>query len=87
MEKRVVIKNESGIHARPAGMLVKKSNEFKSNIEISFKERTVNVKSIMGIMSLGLSKGSEISIIANGEDEQNAVNELVNLVESGFNEL
>ncbi|SHH12993.1 HPr family phosphocarrier protein [Tepidibacter thalassicus] len=87
MEKKVIIKNESGIHARPAGVFVKKASEFKSQVEIVFNGKKVNAKSIMGLMSLGLSKGDEITIVANGEDAQNAVNELAALVESGFGEI
>ena len=77
MEKLVSIKNASGLHARPAGMFVKKAAEFKSTVEVIAKGKTVNAKSIMGIMSLGLAKG---------EDEEAAVNTLVELIESGFGE-
>ena len=76
MEKTVTIKNASGLHARPAGMFVKKASEFKA----------VNAKSIMGIMSLGLAQGDEVVICANGEDQESAVNALVELIESGFGE-
>ena len=54
MEKIVTIKNASGLHARPAGMFVKKASEFKSTVEVKAKNKVVNAKSIMGIMSLGL---------------------------------
>ncbi len=87
MEKKVVIKNESGLHARPAGLLVKKASEFKSDIEIEFNGKKINGKSIMGIMSLGLDKNSEIKIIANGDDAEGAVNALAELIESGFGEI
>ena len=86
MEKVVSIKNASGLHARPAGMFVKKAAEFKSTVEVIAKGKTVNAKSIMGIMSLGLAKGDELTISANGEDEERAVNTLVELIESGFGE-
>ncbi|QJA09334.1 HPr family phosphocarrier protein [Romboutsia sp. CE17] len=86
MEKVVSIKNASGLHARPAGMFVKKASEFKSTVEVIAKGKTVNAKSIMGIMSLGLAKGDELIISANGEDEERAVNTLVELIESGFGE-
>lgn len=86
MEKIVSIKNASGLHARPAGMFVKKAAEFKSTVEVIAKGKTVNAKSIMGIMSLGLAKGDELTISANGEDEERAVNTLVELIESGFGE-
>ena len=61
MEKIVVIKNETGLHARPAGMFVKKASEFTSTIEVKCKGKVVNAKSIMGIMSLGLGKGEEVT--------------------------
>lgn len=86
MERLVSIKNASGLHARPAGMFVKKAAEFKSTVEVIAKGKTVNAKSIMGIMSLGLAKGDELTISAKGEDEENAVNTLVELIESGFGE-
>ncbi|MGL5692532.1 MAG: HPr family phosphocarrier protein [Peptostreptococcaceae bacterium] len=86
MEKIVSIKNASGLHARPAGMFVKKAAEFKSSVEVIAKGKTVNAKSIMGIMSLGLAKGDELTIAANGEDEEVAINTLVELIDSGFGE-
>ncbi len=86
MEKIVTIKNASGLHARPAGMFVKKAAEFKSTVEVIAKGKTVNAKSIMGIMSLGLAQGDELTISANGEDQESAVNALVELVEGGFGE-
>lgn len=86
MEKTVTIKNASGLHARPAGMFVKKASEFKSTVEIKAKDKVVNAKSIMGIMSLGLGQGDTVTIMADGNDAENAINELVELVESGFGE-
>ena len=86
MEKNVCIKNASGLHARPAGMFVKKAAEFKSTVEVLAKGKTVNAKSIMGIMSLGLGKGDELKVVANGEDQESAVAALVELIESGFGE-
>ncbi|QXM07345.1 phosphocarrier protein HPr [Crassaminicella indica] len=86
MEKKVVIKNESGMHARPASMFVKTANAFKSDIEIELNGRKVNAKSIMGIMSLGIAKDSEITIIVNGEDEEQAIHALTELIENRFGE-
>ena len=86
MEKTVTIKNASGLHARPAGMFVKKASEFKSTVEIKAKDKVVNAKSIMGIMSLGLCQGDTVTIMAAGDDAENAINSLVELVESGFGE-
>ncbi|CAH2212684.1 phosphocarrier protein HPr [Tepidibacter aestuarii] len=86
MERKVTIKNESGIHARPAALLVKKASEFESKVEIDFNGKKVNAKSIMGIMSLGASKGSEITVITDGSDEDKAVNAVAELIEGGFGE-
>ncbi|HSQ87280.1 HPr family phosphocarrier protein [Romboutsia sp.] len=86
MEKIVSIRNASGLHARPAGMFVKKAAEFKSTVEVKAKGKTVNAKSIMGIMSLGLAQGDELTVVANGEDQEAAVAALVELVEGGFGE-
>ncbi|AYC94650.1 TPA: HPr family phosphocarrier protein [Clostridioides difficile] len=86
MEKVVSIKNASGLHARPAGMFVNKAAEFKSTVEVVAKDKTVNAKSIMGIMSLGLAQGEELKLVVNGEDEEVALAAMVELVESGFGE-
>ena len=86
MEKVVVIKNETGLHARPAGMFVKKASEFTSTVEVKCKGKVVNAKSIMGIMSLGLAQGEELKLVVNGEDEEVALAAMVELVESGFGE-
>ena len=84
MEKTVTILNEEGLHARPAGVFVKKASEFKSAVEIRVNGATKNAKSIMGLMSLGLAKGAEITIVARGEDEAQAVDALAQLVASKF---
>ncbi|EQH64508.1 phosphocarrier HPr domain protein, partial [Clostridioides difficile DA00256] len=86
MEKVVSIKNASGLHARPAGMFVKKAAEFKSTVEVVAKDKTVNAKSIMGIMSLGLAQGEELKLVVNGEDEEVALAAMVELVESAMTE-
>lgn len=86
MEKLVVIKNATGLHARPAGMFVKKASEFTSTVEVKCKGKSVNAKSIMGIMSLGLGQGEEFTICATGADEEAAINALVELVDSSFGE-
>lgn len=86
MEKIVKILNESGLHARPASLLVKEASKFKSDIKIEFNEAILNAKSIMNIMSLGLKKDDEIKLIVNGIDEEEALNSLIKLFESKFNE-
>lgn len=82
--KDVVVQNQVGLHARPATFFIQKANEFKSSIWIEKEERRVNAKSLLGILSLGIVGGTSIRIIADGTDEQNAVDGLVDLVESGF---
>lgn len=86
MEIIVNILNESGLHARPAGIFVKTANAFKSEVDIEFNGSTFNAKSIMILMSMGLRKDNEIKIIANDPDENEAVNALVELVENKFDE-
>lgn len=82
--KDVEVKNQVGLHARPATFFIQKANEFKSSIWIEKEERRVNAKSLLGILSLGIVGGTNIRIIADGSDEQQAVESLVELVESGF---
>lgn len=84
--KDVVVQNQVGLHARPATFFIQKANEFKSSIWVEKEERRVNAKSLLGVLSLGIVGGTAIRIIADGNDEQNAVGALVTLVESGFAE-
>ena len=84
--KDVVVQNQVGLHARPATFFIQKANEFKSSIWVERDERRANAKSLLGVLSLGILGGSEIRIIADGADEQAAVNSLIELVETGFAE-
>jgi phosphocarrier protein HPr len=86
MEKTIEVPNPTGLHARPAAMFVQTAGKFTSNIWIQKNDKRVNAKSIIGLMSLAVSKGTSIDIIAEGEDEQVAVRELVDLITSGFGE-
>ena len=82
----VTVQNQVGLHARPATFFIQKSNEFDSSIWVEREERRVNAKSLLGVLSLGITGGTEINIIADGVDEEAAVEALVKLVESGFGE-
>ena len=82
--KDVVIQNQVGLHARPATFFIQKANEFKSSIWVEKEERRVNAKSLLGVLSLGIMGGTQIRIIAGGDDEEQAVEELVKLVSSGL---
>jgi len=82
--KDVMVQNQVGLHARPATFFIQKANEFKSSIWIEKEERRVNAKSLLGILSLGIVGGTQIRIIADGADEEDAVAGLTELVDSGF---
>ena len=84
--KDVVVQNQVGLHARPATFFIQKANEFKSSIWVEKDERRVNAKSLLGVLSLGIVGNTAIRIIADGADEEAAVEALVKLVESGFAE-
>jgi len=80
--KEVVVKNSTGLHARPATLLVKKASSFKSEVTIEFNGKKANAKSLIGVLSLGVTKGSTVSVIAVGDDEGYAAEEMVKLIES-----
>ena len=84
--KDVVVQNQVGLHARPATFFIQKANEFKSSIWVEKEERRVDAKSLLGVLSLGIVGNTAIRVIADGSDEQAAVEALVQLVESGFAE-
>ena len=84
--KEVMVKNSVGLYARAATYFIQKANEFKSSIWVEKEERRVNGKSLLGILSLGVVGDTTINIIADGEDEQQAVEKLVALVSNGFSD-
>ena len=90
VSKEVIINNQVGLHARPATFFIQKANEFKSSIWIEKNdekgERRVNAKSLLGVLSLGIVKGTAINLIADGPDEEAAINALVELINSEFSE-
>ena len=84
--KEVMVQNQVGLYARPATFFIQKANEFKSSIWIDKEERRVNAKSLLGVLSLGIVGGTTIKVIADGGDEEVAVESLVKLIQSGFSE-
>lgn len=80
-EKKAKITNETGLHARPAADFVQKAGKFDAEIKIDFEGKKVNEKSIMGVMSLGAGKGSEIILKAEGQDSKKAIQELLRFIE------
>ena len=85
-EKDATIMKQVGLHARPATFLIQKANEFKCSIWIEKDERRVNAKSLLGVLSLGVTKGATIKLIADGPDEVEAVDTLCELISSDFPE-
>jgi len=86
IEKELKIINKTGLHARPAAMLVKVTGKFKSDIMLSKDGYEVNGKSIMGVMTLGAETGSTILVRVEGEDENEAMNAIEDLVKNEFYE-
>lgn len=81
-KEQVILKNESGLHARPASIFVKEAGKYKSEINIIKDDKSYNGKSIMSILSMGASKGTKLTITAEGEDEKEAVLFIKNLIEN-----
>ncbi len=84
--KEAVVNNQVGLHARPATFFIQKANEFKSSIWVERDERRVNAKSLLGVLSLGIVKGTAINLIADGADEKEAVEALAELISTNFSE-
>ena len=84
VERAIEITNPTGLHARPAALFVQTAGKFTSQIWIKSGQKKVNAKSIMGLMSLAVSSGTQIVIGAEGEDEEIAVDELIDLITSGY---
>ena len=82
--KEIVVQNQVGLHARPATFFIQKANEFKSSIWIAKEERKVNAKSLLGVLSLGITRGTQVVISADGADEAEAVDNLIDLISSNF---
>ena len=86
IKSHVTITNQVGLHARPATFFIQKANEYRCSIWVEKDDRKVNAKSLLGVLSLGIVCGTNINIIADGADEQEAVDNLAELVNSKFEE-
>ena len=84
--KQVIVQNQVGLHARPVTFFIQKANEFKSSIWVEKENRKVNAKSLLGVLSLGVARGTEITLSAEGVDESEAIDALEALIESNFEE-
>ncbi len=74
--REAVVKSESGLHNRAASLFIQKANEHKSTIWIEVDNRRVNAKSLLGVLSLGLTKGTTVTLMADGPDEESAIEAL-----------
>ena len=86
ISRSITISNSVGLHARPATFFVQKANSFKSAIWVEKEDCRVNAKSLLGVLSLGISKGTAITLIADGVDESSAIDGLAELINSEFGE-
>ncbi len=86
LSRDVTIVNEVGLHARPATFFIQKANTFKSSIWIEKEDRRVNAKSLLGVLSMGIVKGTAITLIADGMDEDEALDGLEHLIVSELND-
>jgi phosphocarrier protein HPr len=82
VSKEVTVKSATGLHARPATLLVKKASSFKSDISIEFDGKKANVKSLIGVLSLGVTKNATVNVVTSGDDETLALEEIVKLLNS-----
>ena len=85
LSRDVTIVNDVGLHARPATFFIQKANTFKSSIWIEKEDRRVNAKSLLGVLSMGIVKGTVVTLIADGDDEGEALNGLEKLILSELN--
>jgi len=86
VSKEIVVLNQVGLHARPATFFIQKANEFNSSVWISKDDRKVNAKSLLGVLSLGITRGTTVVLTAEGADEEAAIDGLSNLIASNFAE-
>ena len=86
VKHELVLNNSVGLHARPATFFIQKANEYKSSIWVEKKDRRVNAKSLLGVLSLGVAPGDTVLLSADGEDEDAAVAGLLDLVNNNFGE-
>ena len=80
--KEVTVKSATGLHARPATLLVKEASGFKSDVSLEFNGKKANAKSLIGVLSLAVTKGAQITVSANGDDEALACEEIAKLIEN-----
>ena len=86
LSRKITIKNPSGLHLRPAGVLSQTAMKFKSDIIIEYGEKKIVAKSVLNVMAAGIKSGREVTLVVDGEDEEEAMKTLVEAIESGLGE-
>ncbi len=86
VSQKVTIKNPTGLHLRPAGILCKEAIQYKSLITFSFRDTVANAKSVLSVLGACVKSGDEITLTCEGEDEEDALKALVNAIENGLGE-
>ena len=86
VSQKVTIQNPTGLHLRPAGILCKEAMKYQSRITFKFKEHVFNVKSVLSVLGAGVKNGYELEFICEGEDEKEALNAIVAIIENGLGE-
>ena len=86
ISRSVTIKNSIGLHARPATFFIRKANDFKCSVWVEKDERRVNAKSLLGVLSMGIAKGTTVTILADGPDEAAALEALDELIRTGLDD-
>lgn len=86
IQREVTITNSTGLHARPATFFIQRANTYRSSVWVVKDDRKVSAKSLLGVLSIGIAKGMTITLAADGEDEKEAIDGLVELIETGFND-
>ncbi len=84
--REVTVTNSVGLHARPATFFIQKANSYKSSIWVEKDERRVNAKSLLGVLSMGIVSGTTVNLLADGSDENEALDGLIDLIENGMPE-
>ena len=86
IKQKVIVKNQTGLHLRPAGILCKEAMQFKAHITFRYRENTANAKSVLSVLGACIKSGDEIELVCDGEDEAEALTALVAAIENGLGE-
>ena len=86
LTRKVIVSNPQGLHARPADMLVRLANRFQADVQVGKADERVDCKSILSVLTLGATQGTELSVTADGVDAEEALQAVTDLIESGFDE-